>query len=462
MSSQNFRDIRVREAPIYRLSEDVLQAIFKTGWSSGRSMGGSPVFTLAVASVCRFWRGVAVDTSLLWTTIVVNTTSMRDPGFLHSFIARSGSRGLDIVLANHSCVPIDHAYEVSMAMRHLKILLAYVKRWRTFSFSTASDSTLARIVSSLRGSADILEELQVTYSKGGHLILPQNTPFDVSFTAPKLRQLILENACCLSHYSGQNFPVLERLMLDHSVSPPGDYDEMYVAELLQPLRNLRYLNFEEDVGVQFDWEGMERVSLEPLEEIVFTRMRVCAISNLLSVLEAPRLTRISCCNLEDMGDLGEDEEFIAHHAVHFPSLRTLSLIGCLQNAHDCVKISSLARDFEHLNISGLNICSINNVVDYAGTDSGPVAWPFTRLSSINIRSDAGVSIRGLHKMVEARHEARAKEKPPAVIDELYVYTSQRISEEDRAWLEGMVRVFEWSPVDGKVADGSLSLSFVPK
>ncbi|KAL6309368.1 hypothetical protein BKA93DRAFT_925289 [Sparassis latifolia] len=81
-------------APIRRISEDLLRQIFTCAWSDTETLG-RPQFTLCVASVCRAWREVVIDASVLWSTIPLDIAHP-SPFALPLFIQRSRSRGLEI------------------------------------------------------------------------------------------------------------------------------------------------------------------------------------------------------------------------------------------------------------------------------------------------------------------------------------------------------------------------------
>lgn len=138
--SFNHQDISP-PAPVQSLPDDVLIEIFQVGVSMPKGVFETLPFQHVVSSVNRRWRGIAISTPRLWSTIF---SCLGDPDCLSLWIERSASRALDITLMAQS------VFDKSNIQLAIERLIPHVGRWRRLTIRDVVRSEVEAIIPSLR------------------------------------------------------------------------------------------------------------------------------------------------------------------------------------------------------------------------------------------------------------------------------------------------------------------------
>ncbi|KAJ7195803.1 hypothetical protein GGX14DRAFT_575355 [Mycena pura] len=136
-----------------------------------------PQQTLALASVCRAWRAVALSTCALWNRVTISCDSAREPGkLLQAWLPRAGRIPLDL----HVCLAFQSCHAI------LSILYQYSSRWRNVTLTSEEFFGLSDDFPSALNSLESLTIHEIyfeTYKEfaSSHCI------------APRLRELSIES-----------------------------------------------------------------------------------------------------------------------------------------------------------------------------------------------------------------------------------------------------------------------------
>ncbi|KAL6301846.1 hypothetical protein BKA93DRAFT_751733 [Sparassis latifolia] len=461
--------------PAKNLPEDIIHEIFKCGWSnSAPSMRLQ--FSLLVASVCRRWRIAALDSSSLWSTLVLIISYDPSLEILALFLSRSHSAPLDIIIITHRRVKNNNRLhrEPDITKGIFRLLLPHMGRWKSLSLSALTGASLGYVNSSLRGCANVLEKLRVTYTgpidfaSPSH---PQRAPFHSSFKASNLRELTLQYVVSLPDSPiDELFPALELLSLDKSAPLTLQWREF--VQMLARLEHLRVFHLGEGhrhiMDLEEDPGTPPRVTLAALEELSVSDLWHENVNEMFSFFSAPRLAHFSYIDPRDWSD--GSEPVIENHLEFFPALRSVTLAnsrGEIDVDYDC--LSQLVEHFHHVNIRGLEYAP-NHVIRAAGDRQiDPTELPLARLISISLRSCLQMYVEELRELVLVRSDptlaAEYGEDAPTALEEIRIYNDCEIGEEDRAFFTNNLRVFEWLPYAAdkeRRPSGSVDMVFKPR
>ncbi|GBE89437.1 hypothetical protein BKA93DRAFT_828071 [Sparassis latifolia] len=458
-------------APIRRISEDILRQILICRWSDTNERD-RPLFTLCVASVCRAWREAVIDASVLWSTIPVDI-ALPPPSALPLFVEHSRSRGLEIHInylhsdsdsEEDSGSSPDHDNVMSSRMQRqnltavLKLLVPHLTRWKSLSISLPFIDLKKEVLASMRGPADLLEEL-VIYSRGKSNPLPADL-FPAHFKAPRLTMMLLDSWQLPKTLVFQSvLPALRALRLTRPKVP----NRMSLMQALGPLRHLRCLEL---ICPEFDnisaVDYFPRVPLVNLKKLLVIALEPGAVRALLSSFSAPRMARFNY--IHPIFDNSE-VPLVMEHPQAFPSLHTILIDARCSYPPSMGAVSRWTQDFQcaHINLVK-NHDHIKEFVACARNMKDRLFFP--GLSSVIIHSENHVTVKLLRDLVRARGRAaipshlQGCDSPSATLKELEVYTRCRLCPQDNEWFKNNLESFSWSFVE-TILDDTIILSFAP-
>ena len=155
--------------------DDVLAEIFQAGTAKHGDPVDGPIgiddppvlpFPHLVSSVSRRWRGVALSSPRLWTTIVFNCTGMTNHEGPSLWIERSGECFLDITISIDPWAwGSGFGVNLQSAMDQI---MPHTSRWRRFTVGSLAGDMVERVVQHLRAaSAPHLRDFKMTLSHDG-------------------------------------------------------------------------------------------------------------------------------------------------------------------------------------------------------------------------------------------------------------------------------------------------------
>ncbi|KAF8906141.1 hypothetical protein CPB85DRAFT_1563484 [Mucidula mucida] len=189
---------------IRRLPQEIWQEIFFFVCSSDHN-GNLNVFHLrdplyVVNQVCRTWRTTSHHHPRLWSQIVIETSRVRS--------RRESLLRLGMVLERARSVPLDFKFfsrseSPGLSVALLSLLTEYSHQWRSAEVHWLTPNE-ARPLELIRGRVPELQELNVSFTRGGEDVKPTDL-ISAFQSAPKLLQVGLHH-----------FP-LDQVLLDASV-----------------------------------------------------------------------------------------------------------------------------------------------------------------------------------------------------------------------------------------------------
>ncbi|KAF5325422.1 hypothetical protein D9619_010026 [Psilocybe cf. subviscida] len=264
-------------ASVFKLPDDILLHIFLIlRDSSGRHLRGWH----QVTHTCRYWRGVAIGSPLLWTHLYESTP----PAFTQLMLERSQSAPLEVVLLRSK-----------YSSRALTIILQEIARIRTLDLYFMSPNfldTVYDIVASLGQDweASLLESLIINISLGPRPV-SNKTITEVFRPTRLLRRLTLLGV----YYHWDMFPLpnLTRLRLDGQSL--GEVSGAQFMEILRQMQNLEVL--------RVHWANMHMSQFPPiprpqpihlpcLQRLHIWRGRQVHLESFLSLLRHPKLHQL--------------------------------------------------------------------------------------------------------------------------------------------------------------------------
>ncbi|GBE88533.1 predicted protein [Sparassis crispa] len=350
-------------AHLHRLDEDVFRLILEAAHEATEDRW-ELLFATRVASVCRAWRRIAIDTPSLWAKIFLLLRRTHDPlASLSTYLTRSRSQRLDvrIVTSRYSaCTPPKIlGYQAKVLpdvslVAVFELLVPHIQRWRSMTVDVSQPSDLMQMCIDLWcGTAESLEVLSLLcelYNVASGLPPPPRlSPLHLppTFSAPRMRSLVLQSTTWFKDEKPMHrcFPSLGNLQL-HSTSLPtvGTF-----LAMLQPLRQLRHICLT-DMG---DLDGPRipavRQNFPALVSITFRFLYPEIPPGFLSLIEAPSLEKLTI--QFPMLPL------IPPYAPCFPSLHILQIDNSFYyyTAPECfTPVAALSDQFDCIEVIGLH------------------------------------------------------------------------------------------------------------
>lgn len=169
----------------------------------------------AVASVCRHWREIALDSAVLWSNIHVTDTHGPQLAILRLFLQRSRNAPLDVVFQP---ISLDAGYRGEI----IRTLITSTSRWRTAQLQTLAYEALSATLSLLELPTPLLERVEIYNSRGIYSRFSLNPPSNRRLLpyAPRLRTVDFNSGPAISTLPGASYPSLRCLKwsapgLDH-------------------------------------------------------------------------------------------------------------------------------------------------------------------------------------------------------------------------------------------------------
>ncbi|KAL6301270.1 hypothetical protein BKA93DRAFT_472118 [Sparassis latifolia] len=451
--------------PIDRIPEDVMHVIFE----SWRNDAPHEQFytALCVASVSRSWRHVALNTSSLWTSLVLVLDGLRSPNPLPLFLERSCNRQLTLVVRRKEEVDrtlTDMHALTTLACDVMKLLVEHLEAWWSITISADIVDLARKCLPSLQwqGCARSLRHLVIVDPINSLDISPYPLLPLISsnFRAPQLCTLELRSTLeFMADLDLGTFPTLEKVLATDDSLPFG----REASDFMKRFHSLRLLTCIHLIGSQFELTlqtHVEKVELQSLKELTFEDMPLEEVVTLLAIIHAPVLSAIRCINLDVYQSYPLiDQDDLAY----FPSSPSLTL-SKLSSGVKIEVFGEIAYPFEVVHFVGCG-GRLDELIRVTSRGSPGTYGNFPRMVRLDIQSEAGVSLRWLRHMVEVRQGA-SKVSPihtsfesPSAIEEIRVQTLREIPQEDRDWFERNLQVFEWvtdDVVDVRL-DGSVTI-----
>lgn len=218
----------IRRVPPEILSEIFLQSIppAEEQTSFMRHSGRTPMI---LAQVCRRWRAVALSTSRLWSTIIIQTRSEYIPAeprrLLEMWLERSMPSPLSLKIELY-----DQECNIGESRAWIDILVAHSRRWEILH-CVQGDFVLDKLYET-RGQLPTLHTFQIEYMPWGyHLDVERiERVSQVVSRAPRLTNLHIAQIYLIS---SATFPwsQITDLYVDH-------FDSKFMSFILQHLPNL--------------------------------------------------------------------------------------------------------------------------------------------------------------------------------------------------------------------------------
>jgi len=165
------------ESPCSTLPHELLALIFTYAKQKKRVAHRIPI-EVAVSHVCRFWRGVALGTPVLWNRIDIY--SKRSKAWVHPYLERSFQRPLDVYIDIYRRDRILH--NTSNPLTGYDTIIEefsiHIHRLRLFSLICYHQATAVHWLSKLQNRCTpALESFSVKYGSNFHNVLPEFAQF---------------------------------------------------------------------------------------------------------------------------------------------------------------------------------------------------------------------------------------------------------------------------------------------
>jgi hypothetical protein len=297
---------------IFSLPNEILAAIFEVAQhidKKSRAVSEVPHEEVVFSHVCQRWRGVAVATPLLWTTIESSARGSRE-----AYLERSKAAPIDVFLHLqwfHTRTGDDHKF--------IEAILSQAWRWRRLSISGNLDYTTLAMLHDL--SAPCLQSVTVSVTScAGAKIMSH--PKILLGGAPVLSSVEIDwvgLACCWPPLGA-----LSSLSL-HNIRPLS-FDQF--CEVLTSSSSLSSLSCRGEVVSNWPPLRAANIELPSLRQLQIGCSHESSSGILLSI-SAPELVSLS---LSDISPKFSYEPFFGARlrgdGVHFPSLETLVFQNC--------------------------------------------------------------------------------------------------------------------------------------
>ncbi|OSX65833.1 hypothetical protein POSPLADRAFT_1131386 [Postia placenta MAD-698-R-SB12] len=452
-----------QHTPIARVPADVGRLLFEECFHA-HCHEERITSALILASVCRAWRAIAFDLSVLWSAVHIDLRRLHEEPDEHwkAILRRSRRHPLDVQIVGFYD---EDKLELVRMRNAVLMLLPHLDRWRSMSIGVVTIESLTAILPLWVDEAPLLETLSFSNVAHTHRVSRSTSTlsFDPRFSAPRLSTLELLSTR-LSHqhriFCGR-FPGIRKLTLECSLDSGTFLDGRFLAQCLGPLKSLQRLELVASGYVEFaqlleDGYTHGLIELPMLKELALSyKLAEYTVQDILMCIKAPQLTTLI---ITPAVALSWDDPLPFMLKTRFPSLRTVQL-GFDHNMYDpfcCTDFFQIFGSFEHLELLNLQLVRINQEpLEFVDVLSKCIentsCWNLPRLISVQVR-DEGDVVAASRRLVEARLAAssgdgpHSEEKRPSCLEKLSVESIEAISEEDRVWFESHLQFFEWNIV----------------
>lgn len=383
------------------LPDELLALIFIAGHIQSRLY--APPFALFCSHVSRKWRAIALQTSSLWTTIVLQLSL--HPSFLDLLLTRSHTSPLDLYIDLRPHTPTLPLARGLMKMRVFKKLyqiLPFVARWRTLSvFTDADQDTLDFLCYIMHLRAPLLSRLEILVERHTRSEFPRTAVTHLfSQGAGSLSSISLEGLGLRAAYPP--LANVKDLALDLSCTSMTCADFVRALGEMQVLTSLRIVNYNFDLPPLGEGSGDEpRVRFQSATlqhlSIVSLLSDEDYISRFWSILQFPSLLSITltCNNAEDI-------PVFARYAA-FPMLRALRLTNA-ENLDDASSLAAALPLLEDLSLQWCNPERLLRTLLHAEPTSSSKDWDWPHLCTLSLSDVGGDVLQLLQEIIAKRKE----------------------------------------------------------
>lgn len=377
------RSRRNQGAIIRRLPNELLTLIFLfagsgTGRLSDNGDGGDggtelsakrvPNVALSISGVCRFWRILALDTSLLWRNISVTSAPL-----IELFIERSKGAALDITVELETT-----RASTGTSGEHITCLSAHAERWRSLTLLPLIDKghiNIKRILPWITRRLPNLKVLSITQTEsewGSDLSRSLAGIFDDE--RPELDELILTGIhipFAIPVYQGLTKLHLSRMTYEIPTAVVHILHALHESPLLEELRlDAIEITFEiDDTKIPHSLVG--DVELAHLRSLFFRSVDVAALQFFLTYLHIPASTQL---HIESEEDLAHDQDLCAIFPPDPTNLLNLCRVYHLQFISMDGGEWCIIRGYDKANVNVLL-----TIIIHGDTGCGPVQKIFSSL-----------------------------------------------------------------------------------
>ncbi|GBE85569.1 hypothetical protein SCP_0800860 [Sparassis crispa] len=461
-------------APITRLATEILMLIFTAGYLSIDR--GHKEFVDCIGSVCRQWRVIALNTSLLWTQLEIDFNGIISGCHLNNWLSRSRHRMLDLRCQSSS---LDTLHGPLQTVMH--VLAPHIGRWRVMRFSLSGINEMWAALSGLPSQVPSLEVLGVGVSNYSPLF---EEAYNWNIRAPRLRRLVFYGIPCFPFGFSfhQHFPALTRVHLRGltvcRLLGPGRHEPLGVLKALATLHHLEYLCIA-SAGIDLSWRNYripprsERAILPALKRFQFQALQFDCIVAFMNSMEAPLLVSILFTSPNPYRNDGIRFGSICpvkrNHYRHFPVLQRLTVYCNNSYVVDDPYLMHFIGIFKFKKVSFVESGKkMWRLIQLAGCKEAGVAMKSSRLIGVEIHSEnLPVPVAGLRQLVVGRRHSsntNSSQSQPATnkggqrftpLEEIHVCTSTPLAEVDRTWFTKRMDMeqFSWSDSRACVAQG---------
>jgi hypothetical protein len=230
------------------------------------------MFPYAIASICPIWRDITLSVPEFWERLVILIDSPATPlSAIVSFLSWSRHTPLDVTITRRwdSEDPMNGQPELTQIIAIMNILGPHLHRIHDLRFDVTFSSSLPSFPSDFRGSATILErlELRCRQDDGGrdrNILIALPTTEHEEFECPKLVYLVIDGRNFLESSRTHTKWIdeishIDHLTISHLALHPGESFSTYGIALpltASYVTTLHITNLELKLGPQ----GFESVS----------------------------------------------------------------------------------------------------------------------------------------------------------------------------------------------------------
>lgn len=358
--------------------------------------------TYPPAQVCRLWRGVALATATLWTSLdlrLENAGEARQLQATRRWLSRSGALPLNIRLE-----PPFYAIPIFKVLPCMKMLTDYANRWRKVDISVPPEPA-AMVLRNAHNRLPLLESLEISRSRFEDEPM-QTDSIDFFSVAPRLHTLTLGWRLTVTMI---NMPWAQLT----SLKLTGDYTLTECYDLLRDCHNL--------ATCELTLRGPPHVNLSDRPVLLNHNIKELHIrdgscmEDLLHRLKLPAVSTFTHFECDDARATLYDSitSFFSRSAPLLYSLEIqnsevcteLDLINILQ---DCIFLQELS--LTHLTAIGVNARLLRRMTHSSGQ---PSCCLVPKLRSFTVSVEESFNLGALVAMIESRwcnhdHDCGAK------------------------------------------------------